>query len=226
MAWERVLADGFEGEFYDWEDIGELTVPAGWMPVWVQGTVDGRNDRPEYDREQDRTRGGGSAAKICTTHASHDGALVRRVAVRAGELVRVVAWGATWRDKCGQGLRVGLDPEGGLDHESESVIWSRWWSHYDPDWVPEQFVELSAAAQAVGDEVTVFLASRSDYAARVIAAYWDDVVVEQEGGGGPGPGPGPLPERVEELLERVAMAVERIAAVIEAGEILSRLEGQ
>ena len=59
------------------------------MPVWVDGEQVGVNHRPEYDRETDRVVSGRSAAKLFTVHASHDGALARRVEVRAGARVRV-----------------------------------------------------------------------------------------------------------------------------------------
>jgi len=211
MSWERVLEDGFEGAFEDWDKIAELTVPVGWMPVWVQGSEPGVNHRPECDRERDRVASGRSAAKMFTVHASHNGALTRRVKVLAGSLVRVVAMGANYKIKCGHGIRVGIDPLGGLDHESEDVVWSDWWSQYDKAWEPEHFVQLSAAARAEGDAVTVFLASESQYAGQVVAAYWDDVVVEQEKEGGEDPGPEPGEGDLAGAVRLLAAAVEGLA---------------
>jgi len=220
MSWQRVFEDGFEGAFVDWAGIGELTVPEGWMPVWVEGDEPGVNHRPECDRERVRVVSGASAAKMFTVHASHDGALMRRVEVRAGELVRVVGMGATFSQRCGQGIRIGIDPSGGTDHRSPAICWSRWLSHYSDGWVGEQFVELSVMAVAEGDVVSVFLASRSDYAAPVVAAYWDDVRVEQEGDVLPEPGPGDEPSEGD-LAEAVAELAGSVQALAGAVELLA-----
>ena len=213
MSWETILDEGFEGRFEDWQEIGELTVPEGWTPVWREGTEAGIDHRPECDRERDRPRSGSSAAKMFTVHASHTGALAKRMSVRAGERVRVVAWGATWKDECGHGLRVGIDPDGGLDFEAESVVWSSWWGQYNSDWTPEAYHEFSAVAEPEGDYVTVFLYSHSDYKGSVVAAYWDDVVIEQEGGGGIEP---PQTGDLAAAVEVLAAAVEALAAAVEA----------
>ena len=200
MTWTPILQEGFEGAFEDWSGIGELTVPRGWIPVWTQGTEPGTDHRPECDREVVRVRSGDAAAKMFSTHASHTGALARRVQVQAGTLVRVQAYGATFGIKAGQGLRLGIDPEGGLDHEAEGIEWSSWWGQYNPDWKAEQYHEFSVATLAPSDFVTVFLYSHSDFAASTVAAYWDDVILEQEGDT-PGPGPEPTGDVVKVLGE-------------------------
>ena len=211
MSWTPILHDGFEGPFEDWSGIGELTVPKGWIPVWTQGSKPGVDHRPECDRETVRIHSGESAAKMFSTHASHTGALARRVQVQAGTLVRATAYGATFAIKAGQGLRLAIDPEGGLDHEVESLIWSSWWGQYSPDWEAVKYHQFSVATLAPSDYVTVFLYSHSDYAASTVAAYWDDVLVEQEGDT-PGPGPEPSGDLAEVIaqLKRIADAVEKL----------------
>jgi len=191
MTWKTLVKDGFEGPFQDWSGIGELTVPYGWMPIWTQGTETGIDHRPECDRETVRVRSGQAAAKMFSTHASHTGALAKRLQVRAGASIRAVAHGATFSIKAGHALRLGIDPEGGLDHESESIQWSSWWGQYNDDWEAEQYHEFSVAVQSPSDYVTVFLYSHSDYKASTVAAYWDDVLIEQNVDDAPGPGPAP-----------------------------------
>jgi hypothetical protein len=180
MSWQTLVSDGFEGLFQDWAAIGELTVPAGWMPTWTQGTEPGVNHRPECDRETERARSGSAAAKMFSTHASHTGALVKRMQIKAGTPIRATAYGATFRIKAGHALRVGIDPEGGLDHESESIVWSRWWGQDNPDWEAETYHEFSVAVQSPSDYVSVFLYSHSRFAGSTVAAYWDDVLIEQD----------------------------------------------
>ena len=109
-----VLEDGFEDPFEYYGNISELEVPVGWVPLWVQGDVAGVNHRPEYKPEHVRVYQGEQAAMMYTRHASHDGVLCKRVPVAAGLLVGLVAWGATFRIRAGQALRVGIDPTGGL----------------------------------------------------------------------------------------------------------------
>ena len=193
MTWTPILQDGFEGPFEDYRGIGELTVPVGWLPLWLQGDVPGVDVRPECDRETERRRSGSAAAKMFSTHASHTGALAQRIQVQAGTMIRATAYGATFSIKAGQGLRLGIDPEGGLDFRSETVEWSSWWGQYSPDWEAEQYHEFSVATLAPSDYVTVFLYSHSDYKGSTVAAYWDYVLVEQEGDTpGPEPEPGDL----------------------------------
>ena len=215
MSWMPILQDGFEGPFDDYQGIGELTVPRGWVPVWIQGTSPGVNHRPECDRETVRMRSGTAAAKMFSTHASHTGAFCQRVQVKAGSSIRVVAHGATFEIPAGHALRLGIDPEGGLDFDAETVVWSSWWGQYNSGWEPEEYHEFSVSTLAPSDYVTVFLYSHSDYKAPTVAAYWDDVLVEQEGDdSGPGPGPEPGEGWAELLgyLSRIADAVEKIAS--------------
>ena len=200
MTWQALVEDGFEGEFRDYAGIGELTVPFGWVPVWTQGTEPGVNHRPECDRETVRVRSGEAAAKVFSTHASHTAALSRRVQVQAGAAIRAVAHGATFGIKAGLGMRLGIDPEGGLDPDAEGVIWSSWWGQYNDDWKPELYHKFSVAIQAPSDYVTVFLYSHSDYKASTVAAYWDDVLIEQESDT-PGPDPEPTGDLIGVLQE-------------------------
>lgn len=95
-------------------------------------------------------------------------------------MIRAVAYGATFEIMAGHGLRLGIDPEGGLDHEAESIEWSSWWGQDNPDWESEKYHEFSIALQAPSDYVTVFLYSHSRFAGSTVAAYWDDVLIEQD----------------------------------------------
>ena len=191
MTWMPVLQDGFEGPFEDYRGIGELTVPVGWIPLWIQGSLAGIDVRPECDKETERVRSGSSAAKMFSTHASHTGAFAKRIQVQAGTMIRATAYGATFEIGAGHGLRLGIDPEGGLDFDADTVEWSSWWGQYNPDWEAETYHEFSVAVPAPSDHITLFLFSHSDWKASTVAAYWDDVRIEQENDD---PGPDPVPD--------------------------------
>lgn len=219
----RVLYEtGFEEPFHYHDGISELEVPLGWLPVWVQGEQPGVNHRPEWKPEGDRVHSGERSAKFFTTHSSHDAALVRVCALPIGAqgAVWAEAWGATFRQKAGQALRVGIDPTGGVDLQSERVVWSEWWGQYNGDWAGEQFHQFALGVTPESNLVSVFLHSRSLYAAQTVAAYWDDMTVwldaEEPGPGGGGDVSwGRVLDLVEVYLAEQRAALGRVAEAIE-----------
>ena len=186
----------FEGGFYDYQGISELTCPNGWVPRWVQGTVPGHNHRPEYDakdkdRGQPEVRSGRFAANFFTVHATHDACLWAKFTVGAGRGVRASVWCmSVTRDKDGSdgghGMQIGIDPTGGTDHTAESVLYGDWWSSYmrdvqdwgDRAWQERVWHQVTVDAVSQGDEITVFLHAKCDFPVDINASHWDDLVLE------------------------------------------------
>lgn len=187
----ELYATSFEEPFRYYSGISELEVPPGWVPLWIQGEKQGINHRPEYKPERDRVRTGKQAAKLFTTHASHDAVLARSIGVAGSGEVSVVAYGATFTIKAGQALRVGIDPTDARRFPNERIVWSEWWGQYNEGWKGEEYHRFDVSAEPQGNQVTVYLHSRSDYKAQTVAAYWDDVTISQAGELEPGPEPEP-----------------------------------
>jgi hypothetical protein len=188
-----LLHSSFEEEFYDYQGTGELTVPNGWVPVWVQLGPEiplDQLNRPEYDFK-DRYRGhtevrtGRFAAAVFTVFATHDTALYREFKVEPGRLVRASVWAmgvSHARDgrSGGLGTRIGLDPTGGTDPKAPTVVYSRYWSSHLTEWREREWHNLEVAAFAQADTITVFLASIADWPVDINASHWDDLVIQVE----------------------------------------------
>lgn len=176
-----IYATSFEDRFEYYDGVSELEVPPGWTPLWVQGDQPGINHRPEFKPEWDRVNNGKQAAKIFTTHASHDAVLARTVDVQSSALVTVIAHGATFKLMAGHALRVGIDPTGALAYPNEGIIWSDWWGQDNNDWEAEEYHRFEVSAMPQAGQVTVYLLSKSRFPAQTVASYWDDLTVVQAG---------------------------------------------
>lgn len=174
------VIDSFENGFYEYEGISELTVPNGWTPAWVQGEGN-VNVRPEYKPKHTpdpEIYDGEWSASIHTRFASHDGVIYRRFNVGSGSNIiasiyamNILPEGA---EISGHGLRLGIDPFGDVNHLSESIVWSDWWSQYMAEWKSGVWKELRLPmVKATSNYVTVFAHSKCDYAGDISAAHFD-----------------------------------------------------
>jgi hypothetical protein len=181
----------FEEGFYDYQDIKELTCPKGWKPGWIQGTKPGVLHRPEYDakdteRRHPEVRTGRFAANFFTVHATHDACLYHKFKVGEDVGVRASVWcmNVTHEDDLvtdgGHGMRIGIDPTGGTDHNSLNVLYGPWWSSYmkDQGWEERKWRRISVDAISEAKEITVFLHARADWAVDINASHWDDFELE------------------------------------------------
>ena len=188
-----LFRSSFDEGFYDYEEIGALTVPDGWVPVWVERGADTPLDqlnRPEYDFKDielghTEVRTGRYAASIFTVFATHDGALYRRFSVAPGRLVRASVWAmGVSHDQAGRsgglGMRVGIDPTGGTDPHAPTVEYGLYWSAHLADWHEAEWRQVEVEAVAQADRITVFLASVSDWPVNVNASHWDDLLIQVE----------------------------------------------
>jgi hypothetical protein len=131
---------------------------------------------------------GGRSWSISRGYATFTAAMHQRVSVTPGTNVRGSAQGFMERGKDSGGntipgaqFRVGIDPNGGTDPLSPSVIWSGWVTS------PNGWVRASVDATAVGDTVTLFLFATQSQPANPNAMYWDDASLVVGGAGGTGP---------------------------------------
>lgn len=186
-------------------------MPDGWFPWWVsQSATDGEliNRMPEYKPVcpsqpcpfLDRVKGGTQAAQYFTFHSTHTAGMWQRVTVPANARVKYSVWGQAWSSATDTvpsdypttvNMRVGIDPTGGSNPFSGSIVWSGYQNPYD-NYVP---FEIEAAAQ--GTAVTVFMWSAPAEPRKHNDIYWDEaslVVVGQgpaPAGGGTGSGAAP-----------------------------------
>jgi hypothetical protein len=200
-----LFTDRFEGDFIYHNDEGQLMVPRGWIPMWLEEpSKPSGHIRPEYRIEYDRTHDGAQAAKWATRHNTHDAVLARTMSVPNRNVVTFTAWGAAFEIMAGQSLRIGINATGSGDWDESEITWSPWFGQdQKPDWKPETFYLYRVSATPQLNQITVFLHSRARFAKENMVAYWDDVLVEQDEGGSP-PGGGDVDyERIEEIVQRV-----------------------
>lgn len=188
-----VLNNTFEDGWYNWGDIGELTVARHWVPWWREGNQPGQLHRPEFAPELKRFKG----QKLFTTFATHDGGLFQRVAIPDGasafELAVACQYWSKHMDGSGGGLamRCGLDPTAGSDPSATSIVWGDWHGQDDkPPWDGSTTRTIQAALPRLPDGnrwVTVWIESRCRFAAKHNDAYFDHVTLTAEVGSVPEP---------------------------------------
>ena len=197
--------------------VGEVTVASGWQPYY---TPQGVNDPPWKHRRPEWTRYLGFQ-KVFGTSGTIQGGVFQRVQVQVGDLLTLVVRACFTSDRAGVALRVGIDPFGGVDFQSDEVQWGGWQGESAPRDDPSYWQgglenprDLSRAnVEAEAPYVTLFLHIENLYAGKDESAFWDRVLLYREGDT-PGPGPGPEPSgdlaEVIAQLKRIADAVEKL----------------
>jgi hypothetical protein len=182
---------GFESEFRAWNGRADKQVARGWYPFWVasrstdeaQQTKEPTFSQSTADDKPSHVRLGRAAQAYATDGGAHVAGLMQTVTVQPGQALRFVAYGHAWStvgDDPGSSespgnvrLRIGLDPEGGLNPFDESVIWSGEKQVYDA--YDDGFM---VQARADRTEVTVFLFSTAEQPKRHNQVFWDDASLE------------------------------------------------
>lgn len=184
------LANGdFEGEFIELEGAEPRKVAASWTPWHVPATDDSRsfvNHNPNYDEENDRIRldAQGKAQKYFTLFATHRGGIYQEVdSLTSGATYRFSIYAYVWsssfedadlsEDPGDVVLRVGIDPDGGLDGESEDIIWSTAATFFY-----DAYRQYAVIATAESDSITVFVESTVGEPRANNYIYLDDAVLE------------------------------------------------
>jgi len=174
-----IIQDSFDSSFAPYQGIGELTVPLGWVPVWVQGTEPGILVRIEVQKAgAAQTRSGSGAVAIHSRNSTIDGALYRQFPVVLGSDVVASVWCLKTEAAMGHGMQIGIDPMGGTDHTASRVVWSDWYSEHSPDYAVNAWRQRIIKATAQAGQITVFLRSKIDYKADGSHAHFDDLAVE------------------------------------------------
>jgi hypothetical protein len=164
----------------------EVTVAIGWEPWWEAGTpeqqADGYLKRPEF--KPDDSRAEGIQQKLFNSYATHNAGIYQTVSVPQGSALTLSASVYVWssdNNDYGQSsepgkyeVMIGVDPTGGTDALSSTVVWSPKQEIYD------RWIDLRVDAVAGGDSVTVFLRGTIEWRVRHNNSYWNDVVLTSD----------------------------------------------
>lgn len=181
---------GFEPPFQTVSGEPPRMVAQGWTPWHIsgQGTSFSELIQPEYYPASDDTNGlgiprirsGNDAQQYFTFFATHAGGVYQRVTgLTSGTQYRFQVYAYVWSTSLdnpetsenpgGVVMQVGIDPTGGTNGESSSIVWSTAGSPQYDAYVPYQ---VTAAAQ--GSAVTVFVRSTVSAAVKNTVIYLDD----------------------------------------------------
>ncbi|MFN7208891.1 MAG: LysM peptidoglycan-binding domain-containing protein, partial [Aggregatilineales bacterium] len=157
---------GFEGEYQPFGGDASRRVAPNWTP-WNAprgaGDPTWANITPQYRRaaNPNRVRSGNAAQELFELFATFTGGVYQRVNVATGAPLRFSAFLNVWsttRDNPDQSLepaaislQVGIDPTGGTDAASGSIVWS------PPERFYDEYRQLSVSATAAANTVTVFV---------------------------------------------------------------------
>lgn len=189
----NLLANGdFEGEFREWQEIGELKIAEWWDPWFVenQDAPSGqRYHRPEYSPEQvgigsGRVYQGQFATKMFTTFSPHNGGIYQRISAEKDAWYTCTGYVYVWSSnesnpnistKPGRyRAMLGINGWGGTGGTSDTTVWGK--EIVD---VYDRWVELSVTAQAWGDHITVFTRGNPWFSVKHNDSYWDDIRCEK-----------------------------------------------
>jgi hypothetical protein len=184
----NVLANpGFE-EGFPIRGVPEITVAAGWDPWWVAGTdaqaSEGFLSRPDFkpvlvSQNASRVHSGQSSQRVTAAFATYSAGLVQRVSVVPDSTLTLTAWALAWSTQdplsttaVNPGdlrVSIGIDPTGGTDGGSPSIVWCPEVIQYGT------WLNLTVQARAQGSTISVFLRGRPEYRVQMNDSFWDDV---------------------------------------------------
>ena len=180
---------GFEGSFTSYTDATPARqVAQGWVPWFIGGGQSAsENVYPEFYPASDvsdglgkpRIRSGNEAQQYFSFFATHDAGIYQRVTgITAGAQLTfsayVYVWSSTFddldksEDPGGVVVQVGIDPTGGTNGESASVVWSSPAVQYDA------YNQYSVTTTASGTAVTVFVRTTVSTPVKNNNVYVDD----------------------------------------------------
>lgn len=174
----------------------QIPVEGGWIPFWRSHD----DNDPEYIIRQpeykpacigtdpciysNRLRDGREALQYFTFYSTHEAGIMQTVSAVPGKSYCLSAWGHSWSAQDNDAIsgpedgelfqKVGIDPTGGTDWQSENIIWSDASNHA---WGRIQYDEyglFTVTAKAEAAEMTVFMYSQASYAVKHNNVYWDD----------------------------------------------------
>lgn len=186
----NLLENGdFEGGFVELDGAEPRNVAESWTP-WHIAPSDTSpsfaNHEPNYDEETDRIRldEAGKAQKYFTLFATHQGGIYQEVdSLTSGTTYRFSVYAYVWsssfedvdvsEDPGDVVVRVGIDPNGGADGDSEDIIWSTAATFFY-----DAYRQYAVIATAESSSVTVFVESTVGEPRANNYIYLDDAVLE------------------------------------------------
>ena len=179
---------GFEAPFVSINGDTTLQVATGWQSWNLEGgSSSALNARPEYKvAPSNRVRSGSSAQEYNTFYATHDAGVYQRVAVTPGTALQFSVYAYIWSSATFTDpnvselpndvlIRVGIDPNGGTDPASGSIVWSAPVEYYD------QYRMLSVNATSASTAVTVFVRSQPQDFVGTTNIFLDDAYLGPSG---------------------------------------------
>lgn len=157
----------------------------GWTPWWLSHNPEDEGyiiRMPEYKPAApwaNRIHSGANAQQYFTFYSTHRAGFYQRVPVMAGQQYRFSIWGHAWESNDDDpdisdpthypiNQRIGIDPTGGTNWNSPSIVWSSPHGQYD------EFGFFQVCAIAQKSNITVFTFSEPKWAAKHNDVYWDD----------------------------------------------------
>ncbi len=186
----NLLENGdFEGEFVELDGTEPRKVAASWTPWHIPAddtSPSFANHSPNYDEERDRIRldEAGKAQKYFTLFATHQGGIYQEVdSLTSGSTYRFSVYAYLWsssfedtefsEDPGDVVLRVGIDPNGGIDGASDEIIWSTAATFFY-----DAYRQYAVIATAESSSITVFVESTVGEPRANSYIYLDDAVLE------------------------------------------------
>ena len=189
-AVSNLLKNGdFEGDFVELDGAEPRKLAESWAP-WRIPALDGSpsfaNQDPNYDEETDRVRldEGGKAQKYFTLFATHQGGIYQELdSLTSGTTYRFSIYAYVWsssfedtdvsEDPGDVVVRVGIDPNGGVDGASDDIIWSTAATFFY-----DAYRQYAVIATAESSNITVFVESTVGEPRANNYIYLDDAALE------------------------------------------------
>lgn len=150
----------------------EGTYSNGIAPSWTTFHVYGD---VTFAQEGATRHGGSKAQRVSSTGWTHLAGVYQRISASVGDQYTFSAW--TWRSddrndgQPNEETWVGIDPTGGVDPTSTSIVWSSGAHSY---WI---WTQQSVTTTAWSDRITVFIRARANHAGTSMTAIFDDAAL-------------------------------------------------
>jgi len=235
----NLLRDGGMEGSYTQRGRADFNIPADWSVWYAQSphTEDWMNLQPvafPHNGPSPDPQSGSRALNMNKGYATFTAAVYQQVAVPADENVVASAWSylktcnlAPGFDNCGSAVesgaytRIGVDPTGGTDPNSPSIIWS---GNSQPH---DRWEQISVSATAAGGSVTVFLYVTQRWPSDLNNVYFDTASLTVGGAGGSSPAGSPAATPVPQTVPFVVAQGERddgsIVHTVQSGDTLDSI---
>ncbi len=190
----------FEGPYVN-RGRSNLNTPNAW-PIWIQ---DGPHNYDWQNRADQviafphnngpEVHSGGNSLNVDGSYVTFTAAVYQQVSVQPGTNLTGSAWAriktcnlAPNADNCGSSpesgafVRVGIDPTGGTDPNSPSVVWGGNIAPHD------NYQQATVTATSAGSTVTFFIYTTQQSPSALNRAWFDDASLTVGGAGGSAPG--------------------------------------